>query len=415
MNPLKAGRGADASATPAPGAARARIPARPVLSLAAFGRETAPVASVLDAGGARLTLNARTALAHALLHAGIGRGSSVLLPAYHCPAMVSPLVWLGVEPVFYPIRPDTSVDVEALAALVRPDTRALLAVHYFGFLQDMGLLRRFCDERGLLLIEDCAHAFFGRVAGRAVGAQGDYAIASVMKFLPVYEGGCLASSRRSLADVALRRGGLFFQLKSALNALELACAHGRLPWLRSLLAAREKLWRRLKPQGAAGALAEAARSAAAAEDGEGFAFDPAGLRLGMSLASVAIMKSLSFSRACSRRLANYEKLARALGGAPGARPLFADLPEGVYPQVFPLLVDAPEAVFGVLKQKGVPIIRFGEFRWEGVDASVCPVAADLSRRLLQFPCHQSLTGEELDWMIAAIASALAAADGAAPP
>ena len=215
--------------------------------------------------------------------------------------------------------------------------------------------------------------------------------------------------------MALRRGGLFFQLKSALNALELACAHGRLPWLRSLLAAREKLWRRLKPQGAAGALAEAARSAAAAEDGEGFAFDPAGLRLGMSLASVAIMKSLSFSRACSRRLANYEKLARALGGAPGARPLFADLPEGVYPQVFPLLVDAPEAVFGVLKQKGVPIIRFGEFRWEGVDASVCPVAADLSRRLLQFPCHQSLTGEELDWMIAAIASALAAADGAAPP
>ncbi|CAG1022665.1 partial GDP-perosamine synthase, partial [Methylococcales bacterium] len=144
------------------------IPARPVLSLDDFGLESSPCATVLDAGQAKLTLNARTALAHALLHAKIGRGNSVLLPAYHCPAMVSPLAWLGVEPVFYPIRQDTSVDVNVLSGLVRPDTRAVLAVHYFGFIQDMRPLREFCDIHGLVLIEDCAHAFFGSVDGQSL-------------------------------------------------------------------------------------------------------------------------------------------------------------------------------------------------------------------------------------------------------
>jgi dTDP-4-amino-4,6-dideoxygalactose transaminase len=115
---------------------------------------------------------------------------------------------------------------------------------------------------------------------------------------------------------------------------------------------------------------------------------------------------MSFSYACSQRRSNYEKLFNALSKIPTARPLYEHLPEGIYPQVFPMVMDAPEAVFDALKRKGVPIIRFGEYRWSGVDESTCPISADLSRRVFQFSCHQSLTAKEVDGLIDTIRSVI---------
>ena len=97
---------------------------------------------------------------------------------------------------------------------------------------------------------------------------------------------------------------------------------------------------------------------------------------------------------------------RELSGISGGTPLFPRLPEGVVPYVFPFHVDEPERVFSLLKQQGVPILRFGEYLWPGVDSSTCPVSIDFSRRIFQFPCHQELRHEEIAWMIARIRDAL---------
>jgi dTDP-4-amino-4,6-dideoxygalactose transaminase len=314
---------------------------------------------------------------------------------------------MGIEPIFYPITTDTQVDIAALEKRVKANTRALIAVHFFGFIQDFKPLRTFCDERGLLLIEDCAHAFFGNRHGQSVGQYGDYAIASIMKFLPIDEGGCLVSRSHSLADLNMRRGGWFFQFKSALNILEMACEYHRLPWLKPLLRSKEWLWQKVKPQ--QGIAQIASQDSAEGADSAEFLFDPDKLGVNMSIPAVAIMKAFSFSKACSKRRDNYTQLLKALGDISGGHPLFAELPDGIYPQVFPMVMDDPDSVFPILKKAGVPIIRFGEFRWQGVDASTCPVSEELSRRVFQFPCHQSLTSQELDWMIATILSVLATA------
>jgi len=382
------------------------IPARPILSLDVFGTESVRCPTVLDSGQIKYTLNARTALAHALRHARIGIGDSVLMPTYHCPAMISPLAWLGVEPVFYPIRQDTSVDIEAMAKLLRPNTRAVLAVHYFGFIQDMRILRQFCDRHGLILIEDCAHAFFGSTDGRPLGTYGDYAIASIMKFLPIDEGGCLASSKHSLDGIEMKSGGLFFNLKSALNTLELACEHGRLPWIRPLLELKNRLWNLLKGKRNQ-ASAIAVNPTDSSEELADYYFDPSRFDFSMSWASLAILRGMSMSKACEKRKANFLRLLEGLGNVSGARPLFSELPEGVYPLVFPLLVEAPEIVFPILKRQGVPIIRFGEYRWKSLDVSVCPISDEFSKKVFQFPCHQSLTAKEVDWLISTVSTVLA--------
>src|ERR1051325_1312360 len=199
------------SAIPYP---RSSIPVVPVFSWAVFfslGGTAAP--SVADAGDVRYTASGAGAIGLALRDAGIGAGDEVLLPAYHCLAMVEPVRAIGARPAFYRLRPDLSIDLDDLRARIHPSTRAILATHSFGFPADMAAVRTLCDRHKLLLIEDCAHAFYGSIDGRALGTVGDYAIASVRKFFPVYDGGLLVSTRRHLDRVRLRSPGFAYELK----------------------------------------------------------------------------------------------------------------------------------------------------------------------------------------------------------
>lgn len=385
---------------------RARIPTHPILSYGAFARGRGPqVRSVLDVGSARLVTSGRVAIALALREMGIGPGDKVLVPAYHCASMIEPVVWSGATPVFYRVKADTSVDLDDVAAKCDGATKLILAANYFGFPQNLSAIRRFCDQHQLLMLEDCAHCFLGEHEGQPVGSFGDYAIASSMKFFPIYEGGALVSARHDLHAVALQSGGLGFEGKAALNALENSFEYSRLGLIKALLwlplKAKDALWGGVKARGGG-----AAASMAPGSSNGGFSFDPAWLEKRSSLFSRCMLRLVSRRRMGALRRKNYLHLQAALADLPGCRPLFPSLPDGVYPWVFPLQLDNPRPIFSTLKQNGVPIIRFGEYLWEGVDADVCPASIDLSNRVMSFSCHQELKEKEMNWMIAQIRDAV---------
>lgn len=399
---------ASAAAAAVPAWPPAQLPTGPVLSLASFRHSGAPpVPSILDAPQQRYVTSGRVAIALALRQAGVQAGDKVLVPAYHCASMIEPVIWAGATPVFYRIQADTAVDLDDLAAKADARCKLLLATNYFGFPQDLPALRAFCDARGLQLLEDCAHAFLGSVGGRPLGSWGDYAIASSMKFFPLYEGGCLVSARHPLDQVQLHSAGAGFEVKSLLNTLEGGFRYGRMPLLRVLswapLQLKSLLWRLLKAR----RTADAAPLAPGSSDG-GFSFDPRWLDKRSALASRLMLRLVSRRRMGALRRRHYLKLQQALGQLPGCQPLHASLPDGVYPWVFPLRVEQPQALFRSLKARGVPVVRFGEFLWPGVDASVCANSVTLSRQVLQLPCHQELREQELDWMIAQVRSAVEA-------
>jgi dTDP-4-amino-4,6-dideoxygalactose transaminase len=392
-----------------------RIPAAPVLSGGAFARTPgARPRSVLEAGAARLVTSGRIAIALALREMGIGPGDTVLVPAYHSMSMIPPVLWRGAGVGFYRIRPDATVDLDDVAAKLGPGVKALMVTHYFGFPQPLAAIRAFCDAHGLLLLEDCAHCFFGEHEGRPVGAYGDYAIASSMKFFPIYEGGALVSARHDLARVALRSGGAGFEAKVALTALENAFACARLPLVSALfklpLAAKDALWRALKARRAAPGAAQASAPALAPSSSDSsFEFDPRWLDKRSSLFSRLVLRLASRQRIANERRRHYLALQQALAGVPGLAPLFAALPEAVCPWVFPLLADSPARLArlcAALAAAGVPYTRFGETLWPGVDATVCAVAADLSQRLVALPCHQELRPAELERIAGALRGAL---------
>lgn len=91
---------------------------------------------------------------------GIGQGDEVLVPALTFVATVNAVLYTQSTPVFTDIesedRPHISItDAERK---ITPKTRAVIVMHYAGYLADMDAWRRFADKKGIALIEDSAHA-----------------------------------------------------------------------------------------------------------------------------------------------------------------------------------------------------------------------------------------------------------------
>lgn len=389
------------------------IPSVPVLSLASFRQEHAThLPSLLDGADVRLVTSGRVAIGLALRAMGVGKGDVVMVPAYHSPSMIPPVHWCGAEVVFYRVQADTSVDLADLRAKFEPNVKAVMATHFFGIPQDLAPLRALCDERGAGLLEDCAHCFFGERGGVQVGSTGDYAIGSSMKFFPIYEGGCLVSHRHRIGAV-LQGAGAGFEAKAALAALEASFAYGRLHGARWLLAlplrARSAVWDALKARqsgGGHGGASMVAASLAPSSSDSSFTFDPRWADKRSSWFSRILLRRVAASRIVTRRRRHYQMLQHGLDGAPGWRPLFAALPDGACPWVFPLMSEHPMALAAALQAAGVPMVRFGATLWPGVDEHVCANSMLLGRQLIALPCHQELRGQELAWLVATVRKSL---------
>lgn len=166
-------------------------------------------------GGAHVALTSSgTASLHlALLAAGIGPGDEVIVPALTFVACASTVRHSGAKPILCDIRGphDLNIDVQDAARRITARTRAIVAVHFFGYPADLARLRELCDAHGLILIEDCSEAIGATVdagSSRKVGTVGDLAAFSFFSKnqLCVGEGGMVATQQEDLdARVRLLR------------------------------------------------------------------------------------------------------------------------------------------------------------------------------------------------------------------
>lgn len=155
------------------------------------------------------TTNGTTAL-HAALHAvGIGPGDRVLTSPFSFAATANAVRWVGAEPVFADVDPDTfDLDPYAVEEFLRRDgdVDALMPVHLFGLPAEMDHLVELADDHDLLVIEDAAQAHGATYGGRPVGSFGD---AACFSFYPTKnattgEGGMITTDREDVAERAAR-------------------------------------------------------------------------------------------------------------------------------------------------------------------------------------------------------------------
>ena len=143
-------------------------------TVAAFERAFAELHGVNNA----VAVNSGTAALHLCLRGlKIGPGYEVIVPSLTFVATVNAILYVGATPVFVDIRgvDMPHISLEDAKAKCTPRTKAVIVVHYGGYLVDLSAWRSLSDVKGLVLIEDAAHA-------PAVGTVGCWSDASGFSF-----------------------------------------------------------------------------------------------------------------------------------------------------------------------------------------------------------------------------------------
>lgn len=339
----------------------------------------------------------RYALTDAYRLCGVGIAGALLAPAYHCRTMLDPALRLGAECRLYSLEADLTLNVAVIDRMLSEaggQVRAVLATHFFGFVQDFQALADCCRGHGVHLIEDCSHLLPTLGSGARLGALGSYSVWSPYKFYPCEDGGYLQTNGDAPAPLGgLTRQSPWTEVKGMLRLLRRSrkTVNGQ-----SIDALAEQL--ASNPNGSID------RGVDIDEPNGAHSRDylPQQERMAMSQVSRWLVRHADADRIKRGRRQRYQQWMKAVSSWPHCRPLHAVLPDDCVPYMFPLYMHCPAAHFMPIKRIGVPV-----WRWDSMAISDCPVANDYRLRLFQMPCHQELNDAEMNWMIEAVSIVVA--------
>jgi dTDP-4-amino-4,6-dideoxygalactose transaminase len=124
----------------------------------------------------------------------VGPGDAVIVPAFTFAATAEVVAWMGAQPVFVDVLPDTfNIDPAGIAAGVETAKKknlkpvGVIGVDLFGLPMDYDAVEKRCDEFGLWLIADSAQGFGATYKDRVTGSIGRIATTS---FFPAKPLGC---------------------------------------------------------------------------------------------------------------------------------------------------------------------------------------------------------------------------------
>lgn len=181
----------------------------------------------VNSGGAALCL--------ALKVLDLQPGEPVLVNGFTLAPVPGAILHAGGRPVLVEIGPDYVIDCDDLRAKARASgARILMLSHMRGHIADMDAVMAACDDLGLLLVEDCAHALCAAWDGRAIGTFGAAAAfsAQTYKHLNAGEGGFLVLDDDDRAARAILHSGSYMlhgQHRSAPAAEVIAAWEERTP------------------------------------------------------------------------------------------------------------------------------------------------------------------------------------------
>ncbi|GAB6040546.1 DegT/DnrJ/EryC1/StrS family aminotransferase [Endothiovibrio diazotrophicus] len=336
----------------------------------------------------------RVALYAALRAMGVGAGDEVVVPGYTCVVVPNAVMYTGATPVYADVSPGSyTLDVERLREAIGPRTKVIVAQNTYGLSHGLDAVAELARERGVFLVEDCAHGFGGRYRGRANGATGDAAIFSSQWNKPFSTGigGFLAVNNPDLVP-AVREACASLVEPSRSERWMLRLLFGVRTHLvgdRTYWAAR-RIYRRLS----------ALNLVVGSSSGEELVSPelPDGYFKGMSgfQAQVGLRAVRGVDENIALRKANGVALTRFLrerGKNHVGDAFFADHSFLTYP----LLVEEREAFFRLAEEARVPLgdwfvsplhpVTSGLERW-GFDPARCPVGTRTARKMVNLPTDQ---------------------------
>ncbi len=156
-----------------------------------------------------------TAAMHlAFLALDIKKNDEIVIPALTFVSDANCVKLMNATPILADCDSEDNWNVSAnsIKKVITDKTKAVVVVHYAGYPCDMQPIVDLCKEKGIFLIEDCAHAPGAFINDKAVGTWGDIGCFSFFtnKNLSVGEGGMTSTSNKNLAKrlASLRSHGM---------------------------------------------------------------------------------------------------------------------------------------------------------------------------------------------------------------
>lgn len=142
-----------------------------------------------------MTTSCTDALEMCALLLDIKAGDEVIVPSFTFVSSANAFVLRGAKLVFADSEADNpNIDAGQLEALITPQTRAIVVVHYAGVACDMDNINAIASRHGVKVIEDAAQAIDSFYKGRPLGSLGSMSAFSFHETKNVIagEGGLLA-------------------------------------------------------------------------------------------------------------------------------------------------------------------------------------------------------------------------------
>lgn len=373
-------------------------PTAPLKSLL-FPRPQAATIRLLQTPGLELTFNARGALLAAFSEIAAKGGRKVLVPAFHCPSAISPVLLAGLEPVFYRIKRDLTIDYMDLLSMVDPSVSAVLVIHFMGLIPNLAPLATL-QRTGVVIVEDCSHSFFEINPIRLTGHPGsDYRIYSFWKILPCGVGGGLLRSvsvLRAGAHPARGQAPLKQRLRNYKHLMEASIEHSGFSAMLAPMRLLESIRNRLrKPR----RLPDIDRAAILRGE-DYYPVEPELMHSTIPAYVIKIMENSDLEAVARQRRLNYARFSAQAGLLGAMQPLAPPLSAHSCPWVFPVLLKGRDGIDRKLKTAGVQLHTFGLYLHSALfdkgDARTVADAQFLAEHVLCLSVHQDLTEDNID-------------------
>lgn len=110
------------------------------------------------------------------------KNSDILLQSFTCNAVVNPVLWAGLNPVYVDAADDFNINAADLKKKVGGHSGALVVQHTFGLPANLEALELIVRQKGVIILEDCAHSLGAQFRGSEGSKVGTFGKAGFFSF-----------------------------------------------------------------------------------------------------------------------------------------------------------------------------------------------------------------------------------------
>ena len=142
-------------------------------------------------------------------------GSEIIIPAFTCSTIPVTIREAGALPVPVDSENDgLNIDPQKIEAAITSRTKAIYVIHTYGSAARIEQICTIAKNRGIIVMEDMAHALFSTCQGKQLGTFGDFALLSFSKQIINYGGGAIGTNRTEVYQRLMELRKQYYQPRS---------------------------------------------------------------------------------------------------------------------------------------------------------------------------------------------------------